>query len=168
MPQNVTTSLSIVTCEWNTNLEGKKKKKISQLAVKCKIKWVFKLKANGCFHAQLVAKGFMQIPGIDHDETFSPIANFESLQIFLALAALEDWHIHQMDVKSAFLNGMLDEEIYMEQPQGFIVAGMENKVCKLKNLYMGSNKPPAHGTCNSMDSFWNLALIGCLLMLGYM
>ena len=48
------------------------------------------------------------------------------------LAVLEDWHIHQMDIKSAFLNGMLDEEIYMEQPQGFIVTGMENKVCKLK------------------------------------
>ena len=81
-----------------------------------KSKWVFKLKADGCFCTQLVAKGFMQIPGIDYDETFSPIACFESLQLLLALALLEDWHIHQMDIKSVFLNGVLDKEIYMEQP----------------------------------------------------
>ena len=77
-----------------------------------KSKWVFKLKADGCYRAHLVAKGFTQIPGIDYDETVSPGACFESLRMLLALAALEDWHIHQMDVKSAFLNGMLDEEIY--------------------------------------------------------
>jgi len=76
-----------------------------------------------------VAKGFTQIPGLDYDETFSPVAHFESLRLLLALATLEDWHIHQMDVKSVFLNGVLDKEIYMEQPQGFIVAGKENKVC---------------------------------------
>ena len=70
-----------------------------------------------------MAKGFTQIPGIDYDETFSPVARFESIRLLLALAALEDWEIHQLDVKSAFLNGVLDEEIYMEQPQGFISAG---------------------------------------------
>ena len=88
-----------------------------------KSKWVFKLKTDGCYHTRLVAKGFTQIPGIDYDETFSPVACFESLRLLLALAVLEDWEIHQLDVKSAFLNGMLDEEIYMEQPQGFIIAG---------------------------------------------
>ncbi len=66
-----------------------------------KSKWVFKLKADGRFHACLVAKGFMQIPGIDYDETFSPVAHFELLRLLLALAALENWKIHQMDVKSA-------------------------------------------------------------------
>src|SRR5712672_2264388 len=85
-----------------------------------KSKWVFKLKADGHYCAQLVAKGFMQIPGIDYDETFSPVTHFESLRLLLALAALEDWEIHKMDVKSVFLNGVLDKEIYMEQPQGFI------------------------------------------------
>ena len=58
----------------------------------------------------------MQIPGIDYDKTFSPVARFESIRLLLALATLEDWEIHQLDIKSAFLNGMLDKEIYMEQP----------------------------------------------------
>jgi transposase InsO family protein len=102
-----------------------------------KSKWVFKLKADGRFRARLVAKGFTQIPGIDYDETFSPVARFESLRLLLALAALENWEIHQMDVKSAFLNGVLNEEIYMEQPQGYIAAGMENRVCRLKKALYG-------------------------------
>ena len=94
-----------------------------------KSKWVFKHKADGCYRARLVAKGFTQIPGLDYDETFSPIACFESLQLLLALAALEDWEVHQLDIKSVFLNGVLDEEIYMEQPQGFISTGKETQVC---------------------------------------
>src|ERR1700747_441532 len=72
-----------------------------------KSKWVFKLKVDGHFHTHLGAKGFMQIPGIDYDETFSPVAYFESLQLLLALAMLEDWEIHQIDIKLAFLNGIL-------------------------------------------------------------
>ena len=100
----------------------------------------------------------MQIPGIDYDETFSPITHFESLQLLLVLAALEDWHIHQMDIKLAFLNDVLDEEIYMEQPQGFIVAGMENKVCKLKKSIYGLKQ----ASCT-----WNLQFHGLLLELGF-
>src|SRR6266446_2037415 len=100
-------------------------------------KWVFKCKADGRFHARLVAKGFTQIQGIDYDETFSPVARFESLRPLLALAALEDWEIHQMDVKSAFLNGLLDEEIYMEQPQGFIDPDHSEQVCLLKKAIYG-------------------------------
>jgi hypothetical protein len=64
-----------------------------------KSKWVFKRKADGRYCARLVAKKFMQIQGIDYDETFSPVAHFESLRLILALATLEDWEIHQMDVK---------------------------------------------------------------------
>src|SRR5882757_832549 len=102
-----------------------------------KSKWVFKHKADGRFRARLVAKGFTQIHGIDYNETFSPVAQFESLRLLLVLAALEDWEIHQMDVKSAFLNGLLDEEIYMEQPQGFIDPDHPQKVCLLQKAIYG-------------------------------
>src|SRR5882762_10094744 len=107
-----------------------------------KSKWVFKLKSDGMYRARLVAKGFTQIPSIDYNETFSPVARFESLRLLLALSALKDWHIHQMDVKSAFLNGVLDEEIYMEQPPGFITSGAELKVCRLKKSLYGLKQAP--------------------------
>jgi hypothetical protein len=122
-----------------------------------KSKWVFKQKADGRYRARLVAKGFTQIPGVDFDETFSPVARFESLRMLLALAALEDWHIHQMDVKSAFLNGVLEEEIYMEQPTGFIVAGQETRVCRLKKALYGLKQA---------SRAWNLQFHGVLTGLG--
>jgi hypothetical protein len=122
-----------------------------------KSKWVFKLKADGRYHTRLVAKGFMQIPGVDFDETFSPVAHFESLRMLLALATLEDWHIHQMDVKSAFLNGMLDEEIFMEQPQGFITTGSETQVCRLCKAIYGLKQASRQ---------WNLQFHGVLTGLG--
>jgi hypothetical protein len=123
--------------------------------VKCK--WVFKQKVDGHYRAQLVAKGFTQIEGVDFDETFSPVARFESLRLILALAMLEDWEIHQMDVKSAFLHGDLDEEIYMEQPIGFVVAGQEHKVCKLQKALYGLKqascawKSQFHGVLNELS-----------------
>ena len=123
-----------------------------------KSKWVFKLKSDGRYRARLVAKGFTQIPGIDFDETFSPVARFESLRLLLALAALEDWHIHQMDVKSAFLNGVLEEEIYMEQPTGFVVAGQETRVCRLKKALYGLKQA---------SRAWNLQFHGVLTGLGF-
>ena len=124
-----------------------------------KSKWVFKLKTDGRYCACLVAKGFTQIPGIDYDETFSPVAHFESLRLLLALAILEDWEIHQLDVKSAFLNGVLDKEIYMEQPQGFIIARQENKVCRLKKAIYGLKQA---------SRAWNLQFHGVLIELGFM
>ena len=108
-------------------------------AIGCK--WVFalKLKADGSidrYKARLVAKGFSQVEGIDFCETFAPVARLSSIRVLLALGAHYDWEIHQMDVKMAFLNGDLDEEIYMTQPEGFIQPGMENMECKLtKALY---------------------------------
>src|SRR4051812_31212991 len=88
-------------------------------------KWIFKKKtdANGnvsVYKARLVAKGFRQILGVDYEETFSPIAMLKSIRMFLAIAAYYDYEIWQMDMKTAFLNGNIEEELYMVQPEGFI------------------------------------------------
>ncbi|KAK8608943.1 hypothetical protein V6N13_025253 [Hibiscus sabdariffa] len=88
-------------------------------------KWVFKKKTDmdGNVHTykgRLVAKGFQQIHGIDYDETFSPVAMFKFIRILLAIAAFHDYEIWQMDVKTAFLNGKLEEDVYMTKPEGFV------------------------------------------------
>ncbi|KAM1873109.1 hypothetical protein ACFX13_006993 [Malus domestica] len=104
-------------------------------------KWVFrkKLKPDGSidkYKARLVAKGFTQKKGIDYFDTYSPVSRIATIRILIALASIHNLVVHQMDVKTTFLNGHLDEEIYMEQPEGFIVKGQEHKVCKLvKSLY---------------------------------
>ncbi|KAM1172658.1 hypothetical protein ACFX2G_023218 [Malus domestica] len=88
-------------------------------------KWVFKRKIGvdgnvETYKARLVAKGYRQREGIDYEETFSPVAMIKSIQILLAIAAYHDYEIWQMDVKTAFLNGYLEEELYMTQPEGFV------------------------------------------------
>ena len=88
-------------------------------------------KSDGCYKARLVAKGYTQVQGIDYKETFSLVARYESIRYLLAHAALQDWKIEAMDVKLAYLHRVLEEEIYMEQPEGFIAKGEEDKVCKL-------------------------------------
>ena len=84
------------------------------------------------YRARLVAKGFTQTAGIDYEETFAPVARLDSLRLLLSLATTYDWEVHQIDIKSAYLNGNLEEEIYMEQPKGFEVPGKETKVCWLR------------------------------------
>ena len=105
-------------------------------------KWVLKIKrkADGSidrFKARLVAKGYLQKEGLDYTETFAPVARMPSLRALLAIAAAQDLEVHQMDVHTAFLNGELEEDIYMEQPEGFIAPGSEAKlVYKLhRSLY---------------------------------
>ena len=88
------------------------------------LKWVFKTKLNergevDKHKARLVAKGFSQQPGIDYGETFAPVARIDTVQFVLAIATQKKWPIYQMDVKSAFLNGVLNEEVYVEQSLGF-------------------------------------------------
>ena len=104
-------------------------------------KWIFKKKTDmdgnmQTYKARLVAKGFTQTQGIDYDETFSPVAMLKSIRILLAIAAYYDYEIWQMDVKMAFLNGQLVEDVYMVQPEGFVDPKNPDKVCKLnKSIY---------------------------------
>nr|GFA02982.1 retrotransposon protein, putative, Ty1-copia subclass [Tanacetum cinerariifolium] len=105
-------------------------------------KWLFKKKTNmdgnaHIYKARLVVKGFTQTPGIDYDETFSPVADIRAIIILIAIAAYYDYKIWQMDVKIAFLNGYLNEEVYMEQPEGFVNPKYPNRVCKLKRSIYG-------------------------------
>ena len=82
-------------------------------------------------------KGFWQVQGVDYDETFSPVAMLKSIRIMLVIVAFHDYEIWQMDVKTAFLNGFLEEELYMMQPEGFINPKDANKVCKLQRSIYG-------------------------------
>ncbi|KAK4381759.1 Retrovirus-related Pol polyprotein from transposon TNT 1-94 [Sesamum angolense] len=101
-------------------------------------KWVYKRKigADGevtNFKARLVAKEYTQRPGVDFEDTFLPVAMAKSIRIMLAIAAWYDYEIWQMDVKTAFLNGFVEEEIYMDQSEGFTVVAEEQKVCHPKD-----------------------------------
>jgi hypothetical protein len=84
-------------------------------------RWIYKVKqaVDGSvekYKARFVAQGFSQIEGIDYDETFAPVARYSSIRSILALSAQMGWHIHQMDVKTTFLNGIIEEEVYTKQP----------------------------------------------------
>jgi len=110
-------------------------------------RWVFKVKHGSDgkverFKGRLVAKGYAQKYGIDYDETFSPVVRFSSIRTLLAFAVQNDMLIHQMDVVTAFLNGTLDEEIYMQQPDGYVECGKEHLVCKLKRSLYGLKQSP--------------------------
>jgi hypothetical protein len=106
------------------------------------VKWVFKVKrdehgAMSKHKELLVVKGYAQRYGIDYDEVFTPMARLDSIRLLIALAVHEGWEVHHMDVKSVFLNGDLQEEVYVEQPVGFIIAGKEHMVLKLKKALYG-------------------------------
>ena len=90
---------------------------------------------DGRYKACLVAKGFSQIYGEDYDKTFSPVTCFETVQLLLAYACRNDWDIEGLDVKTAFLYGQLDEEIYMEQPEGFKISSSNQVYCLLHSLW---------------------------------
>lgn len=85
----------------------------------------------------MVAKGYSQMPGIDYDEIFSPVARLETIRVVLALAAHAGWNVFHFDVKSAFLNGDIQEEVFVAQPERYIIEGEEHRVYKLKKALYG-------------------------------
>jgi hypothetical protein len=122
-------------------------------------RWVLGIKqdVNGKperYKARLCARGFTQEYGVDYDETFSPVAHFNSIRVFLAVAVWLKMNVQQMDVKTAFLNGQLEEEIYMRQPPGFEVKGKETHVCKLQKSLYGLKQSPRQWNI-TMNEFLN-------------
>lgn len=91
---------------------------------------------------KLIAKGYAQQYGVDYTEVFSPVARLDTVHVLLALAAQRGWEVYQLDVKSAFLHGELKEEVFVQQPEGFVKKGEEDKVYKLKKALYGLKQAP--------------------------
>eukprot|EP00253_Pinus_taeda_P021556 PITA_21556 len=111
------------------------------------VKWVYMTKSNAerkieRHKERLVVKGYKQQCGKDYEETFTPVARMETVRAVLSIAAQNKWKVYQMDAKSAFLNGVLMEEVYIEQPLGYEKKGEEYKVCKLKKALYGLKQAP--------------------------
>lgn len=127
------------------------------------LKWVFKVTKDAAGNvvkhkARLVAKGYAQREGVDFDEVFAPVARLETVRVLIALAAHENWEIHHMDVKSAFLNGYLKEEVYVSQPPGFQKSEVDSKVLRLNKALYGLKQAPRA---------WNSRLDSELILLGF-
>jgi hypothetical protein len=127
------------------------------------LKWVYKAKKNEKGHvvkfkARIVAKGYVQKEGVDFDEVFAPVARLDSVRLLLAVAAQQSWEVHHLDVKSAFLNGEIKEEVYVSQPPGFVKHGSEGKVLRLNKVLYGLRQAP---------QAWNAKLDQSLVALGF-
>ena len=123
-------------------------------------RWVCKIKRDAQgeierFKARYVAKGFTQIQGLDYDETFAPVVRFDSLRLLLAISAAKKWKPRQLDIKTAFLYGILNEEIYMELPEGYRIG---NHVAKLNRCIYGLKQSPRN---------WYFRLTEYIIPLGF-
>ena len=114
-------------------------------------KWIYKIKHAADESTRFVARGFSQKEGIDYEETFAPVAWYTLIRDIMELASMMKWYLHQMDVKTAFLNGVI-EEVYIEQPQGFQVEDRCTHVCKLKKALYGLKQAP-RAWYGRIDSF---------------
>jgi hypothetical protein len=108
--------------------------------------------------ARLVAKGYVQKQGVDFEEVFAPVARLDTVRFILALAANLGWKVHHLDVKSAFLHGELEEEVYVTQPEGYVVKGREQNVFKLSKALYGLKQAPRA---------WNVKLDKSLKKFGF-
>lgn len=112
-----------------------------------KAKWVFKVKPGHKdvpprYKVRLVAKGYTQSYGVDYQDTYAPVVNQNSLRTVLSLVAARDLDMIQLDIKTAFLYGQLEEELFLEQPEGFVVPGREDEVCHLQKPLFGLKQAP--------------------------
>jgi hypothetical protein len=134
-------------------------------------KWVFRNKQDEHSvvtrnKARLVAKGYAQVTGLDFEETFAPVARLESIQILLAYAAYHTFKLFQMDVKSAFLNGPIKEEVYVEQPLALRMTGIPTTSTSSLRRSMDLSKPQEHGmNALEISLFLMLSRLGKLILL---
>jgi hypothetical protein len=110
-------------------------------------KWVLRNKLNEYGQVIrnkeiLVCKGYSQVEGIDFEEKFFPVARLEAIKMFLAFACFKKFKVYKMDVKYAFINRHLEEEVYIEQPEGFLLSKTKDHVCKLKKTFYGIKQAP--------------------------
>ena len=131
------------------------------------VKWVFRTKLNADnsinkHKAKLVVKGYAQIFGVDYSDTFAPVARLDTIRMLLAISAQKGWKVFQLDVKSAFLNGVLQEEIYMEQADGFVIQGAENKVYLLQKALYGLKQAPRAWYSRIDEHLLNLSFVKSL------
>lgn len=155
MPMNIQEALNdpnrnLVVMEKMTTLKENGTWEVGELPKNKKTvgcKWVFtiKCKADGSierYKARLVAKGFTQTYGIDYQETFAPVAKINCIRVLLSITVNFDWPLYQLDVKNAFLNGELEEDVFMNLPPGFEANLRSNKVCRLKKSLYGLKQSP--------------------------
>lgn len=110
------------------------------------------------YKARIVAKGYVQKPGINFEEIFAPVIRIETIHLLLALAAKRSWEVHHLDVKTAFLNGEIQEEIYVKQQEGFVKRGHEHLVYRLLKALYGLRQAPRA---------WYSKLNKCLIEIGF-
>ena len=126
-------------------------------------KWMYRIKYNtdgsvAKYKARLVAKGFQQIEGVNYFDTFSPVIKPATVRVVLSLAVMNQWIVRQVDVNNAFLNGELSEEVFMQQPEGFVDKSKSNYVCRLHKALYGLKQALR---------VWLEKLRGCLLQWGF-